>query len=42
MRIWKNNFADTIDDIHLQEELMSFRCGGLINPDYEEELKNIF
>ena len=42
VRIWKNNFADTIDDIHLQEELMSFRCGGLINPDYEEELKNIF
>ena len=41
VRNWKSNYVDTIEDIQLQEELMSFRCGGFLNPDYEEELKNI-
>jgi len=41
VRNWKTKYADTIEDIQLQEELMSFRCGGFLNPDYEEEIKNI-
>ena len=41
VRTWKNIYTDTIDDILLQEELMTFRCGGFINPDYKEGLKNI-
>ena len=41
VRNWKSKYAHTIEDIQLQEELMSFRSGGFLNPDYEEELKNI-
>ena len=41
VRNWKSIHDDTIDDILLQEELMQFRCGGFINPNYEEELKNV-
>jgi DNA-binding Lrp family transcriptional regulator len=41
VRNWKSKYAHTIEDIQLQEELMSFRRGGFLNPDYEKELKNI-
>ena len=41
VRMWKSKYADTTENIDLQEELMPFRCGGFINPNYEEELKNI-
>jgi DNA-binding Lrp family transcriptional regulator len=41
VRNWQTKYADTIDDIKLQEELVSFRCGGFLNPNYKEELKNI-
>jgi len=41
VRNWRRKYGDTIEDIQLQEELMSFRCGGFINPDFKKEINGI-
>ena len=41
VRNWKLKYGDTIEDIQLQEELMTFRFGSFMNPNYEEELNDI-